>query len=127
MERLQASIWPVLRGAMGVADPQKKVMLAYLLYMLNGQTTLSNLQSDRYPDLRLESFLEFAAHKLPRLAAQTIERLVLDGSIALDEARRRGSLRKSMRGRTSRQRGRPGRVRSAASARGRVRPFCGHH
>ncbi len=54
-----------LRAAMAAADPQKKVMLAYLLYMTNGQTALSNLQNDRYPDMRFESFADFVAHHLP--------------------------------------------------------------
>ncbi len=54
-----------LRGAMSAANPQKRVMLAYLLYMLNGQAALTNLQNDRYPDLKLGRFAEFAAHKLP--------------------------------------------------------------
>ena len=54
-----------LRAAMGKADPEKRVMLAYLLYMTNGQTTLSDLQSDRCPSLRLERFADFVAHKLP--------------------------------------------------------------
>jgi uncharacterized protein YbjT (DUF2867 family) len=57
-----------LRAAMAAADPQKRVMLAYLLYMLNGQTALTDLRSDRYPDLRLESFRGYAAHRLPQLA-----------------------------------------------------------
>jgi uncharacterized protein YbjT (DUF2867 family) len=50
-----------LHAAMAAADPQKKVMLAYLLYMTNGQTALSNLQNARYPDLEFESFDGFAA------------------------------------------------------------------
>ena len=54
-----------LRAAMAAAGPEKKVMLAYLLYMLNGQTALSDLQNDRYPELELESFADFAARKLP--------------------------------------------------------------
>ena len=54
-----------LRSAMAAADPQKRVMLAYLLYMINGQTALSDLQNDRYHDLKLEKFASFAAHKLP--------------------------------------------------------------
>lgn len=58
-----------LRGAMAAADPQKKVMLAYLLYMLTGQAALTHLQNDRYPDLTLGSFAAFAAHKLPTTAA----------------------------------------------------------
>ena len=58
-----------LRAAMATADPQKKVMLAYLLYMLTGQAALTHLQTDRYADLKLGTFAEFAAHKLPRTAA----------------------------------------------------------
>ena len=57
-----------LRGAMAASPPEKKVMLAYLLYMLNGQTGLSALQNDRYPDLKLERFSDFAARKLPTMA-----------------------------------------------------------
>jgi uncharacterized protein YbjT (DUF2867 family) len=54
-----------LRAMMANADPQKQVMLAYLLYMTNGQTALSNLQNDRYPDVQLEGFAGFAARSLP--------------------------------------------------------------
>lgn len=54
-----------LRGAMAAADPEQRVMLAYLLYMINGQTALTDLRNDRYSDLKLESFADFAAHKLP--------------------------------------------------------------
>lgn len=50
-----------LRVAMAAADSEKRVMLAYLLYMTNGQTALTNLQNDRYPDIRLQSFEEFVA------------------------------------------------------------------
>ena len=57
-----------LRGAMAASPPEKKVMLAYLLYMLNGQTTLTALQNERYPDLKLERFADFAARKLPAMA-----------------------------------------------------------
>jgi uncharacterized protein YbjT (DUF2867 family) len=58
-----------LRAAMGeakkdAANPFKAVMLAYQLYMLNGQTALSDLQNERYPDLKLESFAGFAARVL---------------------------------------------------------------
>ena len=53
-----------LRQAMAAADPKKKVMLAYLLYMANGQTALSDLQNHRYPDVQLEDFATFAARKL---------------------------------------------------------------
>lgn len=54
-----------LRAAMTTADPQKKVMLAYLLYMTNGQTALTNLRNDRYPNVRFESFTSFVARSLP--------------------------------------------------------------
>lgn len=53
-----------LRGAMAAADPQKRVMLAYLLYMLTGQAALTDLQNHRYPDLKLGGFADFAAQKL---------------------------------------------------------------
>ena len=53
-----------LRAAIAAADPQKKVMLAYMLYMTNGQTALSNLQNARYPDFKLERFDAFAARSL---------------------------------------------------------------
>lgn len=63
-----------LRAAMAQAgkdtsNPFKAVMLAYQLYMLTGQTALSGLQNDRYPDLKLESFAQFAARALPHRAA----------------------------------------------------------
>ena len=60
-----------LRAAMREArdDPMAAVMLAYQLYMLNGQTALSDLQNDRYPDVKLETFAEFAERALPRAAS----------------------------------------------------------
>ena len=58
-----------LRAAMAAADPQKRVMLAYLLYMTNGQTALTHLQNDRYPDLKLETFAQFASRAMKRQAA----------------------------------------------------------
>ena len=58
-----------LRAAMAAADPEKRVMLAYLLYMTNGQTALTGLQNDRYLDLRFEQFADFIAHKLPAAVA----------------------------------------------------------
>lgn len=58
-----------LRGMMAAAGPEKRVMLAYLLYMANGQAALTSLQSDRYPGLKLGSFVDFAARKLPSKAA----------------------------------------------------------
>ncbi|MBR0655799.1 NmrA family NAD(P)-binding protein [Plastoroseomonas arctica] len=54
-----------LRAAMAKADPEKKVMLAYLLYMTNGQTALTDLQNDHYPDMRFERFADFIARSLP--------------------------------------------------------------
>lgn len=54
-----------LRAAMAAADPGKRVMLAYLLYMTNGQTALTDLRNDRYPDLHPESFAAFAARSFP--------------------------------------------------------------
>jgi uncharacterized protein YbjT (DUF2867 family) len=47
------------------SNPYQAVMLAYQLYMLNGQTALSDLKNDHYPDVKLETFAEFAAHMLP--------------------------------------------------------------
>ena len=60
-----------LRAALKAAanDPFQSVMLAYQLYMLTGQTALSDLQNDLFPDLRLETFAQFAARALPRAAA----------------------------------------------------------
>ena len=56
-----------LRATHGKAlqdDPQMAVMLAYQLYMLTGQTALSDLQNARYSSVQLESFAEFAAREL---------------------------------------------------------------
>lgn len=55
-----------LRSAMAIVrtDPFQAVMLAYHLYMLNGQTSLDDLQSDRYPDLKLQPFVSFLADRL---------------------------------------------------------------
>ena len=50
-----------LRAAMAKAPAEKKVMLAYLLYMANGQTALSDLKNSRYPDLKLEGLEAFLA------------------------------------------------------------------
>ncbi len=63
-----------LRAAMAeahkdTANPFKAVMLAYQLYMLTGQTALSDLQNQRYPDVQLESFAQFAGRTLPGRAA----------------------------------------------------------
>lgn len=54
-----------LRAAMkNENDPNKAVMLAYQLYMLNGQTALSDLQNNRYPDIKLQSFAQLVSAKL---------------------------------------------------------------
>ena len=63
-----------LRAAMAEAakdtsNPFKVVMLAYQLTMLTGQTALSDLQNERYPDLKPEGFAQFAARTMPRRAA----------------------------------------------------------
>jgi nucleoside-diphosphate-sugar epimerase len=47
------------------ANPFMAVMLAYQLYMLNGQTALTDLQNERYPGVKLERFAAFAARTLP--------------------------------------------------------------
>jgi uncharacterized protein YbjT (DUF2867 family) len=57
-----------LRAAMAKADPQKQVMLAYLLYMTNGQTALTELQNHRYPDVKLQGFAEYLAGAMPEPA-----------------------------------------------------------
>lgn len=53
-----------LRAAMAASDPRKTVMLAYLLYMMTGQTALDDLQNERYPGLKLEEFARYAARRL---------------------------------------------------------------
>ena len=66
----EADLRAAMAGAHGDAsNPFKAVMLAYQLYMLTGQTALSDLQNHRYPDVQLESFAGFAARTLPRRAA----------------------------------------------------------
>ena len=57
-----------LRAAMAKADPEKQVMLAYLLYMTNGQTALTDLQNDRYPDVKLQRFADYLATAIPEHA-----------------------------------------------------------
>jgi uncharacterized protein YbjT (DUF2867 family) len=52
------------------SDPAQGVMLAYQLYMLNGQTSLDNLQSDRYAELKLQDFSSFLADSLPASLAK---------------------------------------------------------
>ena len=39
-------------------------MLAYQLYMMTGQTALDDLQNERYPDLKLEGFAQYASRRL---------------------------------------------------------------
>jgi uncharacterized protein YbjT (DUF2867 family) len=46
------------------SNPGEAIMLAYQLYMLNGQTSLDDLQSDRYPDLRLQNYTSLLAEQL---------------------------------------------------------------
>jgi nucleoside-diphosphate-sugar epimerase len=63
-----------LRAAMAEAhkdksNPFKSVMLGYQLYMLNGQTALTDLQNIRYSDVRLETFAHFAARTMMRETA----------------------------------------------------------
>ena len=50
------------------ANPFQAVMLAYQLYMLTGQTALTDLQNGRYPDVRFETFAAFADRALPHAA-----------------------------------------------------------
>ena len=58
-----------LRAMMAGADPQKKTMLGYLLYMTNGQAALTDLKTAQYPDLKFERFADFAAAALAPAAA----------------------------------------------------------
>jgi uncharacterized protein YbjT (DUF2867 family) len=58
-----------LRAALAKAahdqtNPFRAVMLAYQLYMLNGQTALSDLHNGRYSGVELETFPEFAVRTL---------------------------------------------------------------
>ena len=65
-----------LRAAMAekvTSDPQQAVMLAYQLYMLNGQTALEAPQSDRYPDITLQRFADFLAERLPAPGGKTAD------------------------------------------------------
>jgi hypothetical protein len=54
------------RALEDTSNPFGSVMLAYQLYMLTGQTALKNLQNDRYPEVKLETFAQFAARTLPK-------------------------------------------------------------
>ena len=58
-----------LRAALASAEPPRKVLLAYALYMSNGQTALTGLQNNRYPDIALEDFAGFAARSMPLTAS----------------------------------------------------------
>lgn len=42
-----------------VSNPMEAIMLAYQLYMLNGQTALTSLQNNRYPNVKLQGFESF--------------------------------------------------------------------
>jgi uncharacterized protein YbjT (DUF2867 family) len=53
-----------LRAAMAKAEPGETIMLAYQLYMLNGQTSLEDIKNDHYPDLRMLSFADFLRQRL---------------------------------------------------------------
>ena len=62
----EADLRAALAKAQGdTSNPYGAVMLAYLLYMLTGQTALKDLQNDRYPDIKLETFREFSAQLRP--------------------------------------------------------------
>ncbi|MCB8877880.1 NmrA family NAD(P)-binding protein [Acidisoma silvae] len=63
-ERRSLGMETDLRAAMAVADFGTRIMLAYSLYMSNGQTSLDDVQNDRYPDLRLQSFEAFLTTQL---------------------------------------------------------------
>lgn len=52
------------QAATDTSNPFKSVMLAYQLYMMTGQTRLTDLQNTRYPDVHFESFTKFAARTL---------------------------------------------------------------
>ena len=56
------------RALEDTSNPFGAVMLAYQLYMLTGQTALTDLQNDRFPDVKLENFAQFAARALPHAA-----------------------------------------------------------
>ena len=55
-------------AALDASNPFKSVMLAQPLYMLTRQTAMDDLQNEPYPDLRLESFSNYAK-ALPKAAA----------------------------------------------------------
>jgi hypothetical protein len=49
---------------MAKANFGEAIMLAYQLYMLNGQTSLEDLQNERYADLKMLSFADFLSKRL---------------------------------------------------------------
>lgn len=56
-----------LRSAIAEAkksDFAQSIMLAYQLYMLNGQTSLEDIQNDRYPNIKLTGFADFLAARM---------------------------------------------------------------
>lgn len=53
-----------LRATMARSEGMARNMIPYALYMLNGQTALDDLQTDRYPDLKLESFVDYVARTM---------------------------------------------------------------
>lgn len=55
-------------AALAASAPSQALILAYQLYMLNGQTALDDLQSQRYPDLALQRFGDFLAQRLHQAA-----------------------------------------------------------
>jgi uncharacterized protein YbjT (DUF2867 family) len=57
------------RALKDTSNPFGSVMLAYQLYMLTGQTALKNLQNDRYSEVKLETFAQFAARSLPHVVS----------------------------------------------------------
>jgi uncharacterized protein YbjT (DUF2867 family) len=50
------------------ADPFGHIMLAYMLYMTTGQTSLDHLNNARYRDMTLNTFSDFVAKSLPATA-----------------------------------------------------------
>jgi uncharacterized protein YbjT (DUF2867 family) len=63
-ERRSLGMEPALRAALAAADGQDKIMLGYALYMMNGQTALSDVQNGRYPEIRLQTFEEVLTDRL---------------------------------------------------------------
>ena len=57
------------QAAKDTSNPFKAIMLAYQLTMLTGQTSLSDLQNHRYPELQRKTFADFAARALPHRVA----------------------------------------------------------